>query len=90
MDGRVLIAVFASPVAEHLLHFAGHVGFRTVLVEPDPARLAEAKQLVAEVHRTTDEAPLGPDTDVVVTDHHRAELGPVFATYCLARPAGSA
>jgi xanthine dehydrogenase accessory factor len=77
MDGRVLIAVFASPVAQHVLHFAGHAGFRTVLVEPELARLLEARRLGAEVHRRTDDAPLGPDTDVVVTDHHRGELGAV-------------
>ncbi|MDA3648496.1 XdhC family protein [Saccharopolyspora indica] len=65
---RALIAVFASPVAEHLLRYGRDLGFRTVLVDPDPA----ADGAVAEVPE------LGPDTDVVVTDHHRAEIGPVL------------
>ena len=37
-DGRAVVAVFASPVARHLLDFARHAGFRTALVEPDPDR----------------------------------------------------
>ncbi|MER7012503.1 XdhC family protein [Saccharopolyspora sp. NPDC000359] len=68
--GRVLVAVFASPVAEHLLRYGRDLGFRTVLVEPDPERAGAAA--LAGVPE------LGPDADVVVTDHHRAELGPVL------------
>ncbi len=34
-----LVAVFASPVAEHLVHFAQHLGWRCVLVEPVPDRV---------------------------------------------------
>ena len=33
--GRVLVAVFASPVAGFLLRYARDAGYRTVLVEPD-------------------------------------------------------
>ncbi|KAA5838187.1 XdhC family protein [Saccharopolyspora hirsuta] len=68
--GRALVAVFASPVAEHLLRYGRDLGFRTVLVEPDPERAGDAA--LPEVPE------LGPDADVVVTDHHRAELGPVL------------
>ena len=35
---RVLVAVFASPVAECLARYAGDLGFRTVLLEPDSDR----------------------------------------------------
>ena len=38
---KTLIAAFASPVAEFLLHFAGDAGYRVVLLEPDPDRAAE-------------------------------------------------
>ena len=32
---RLLVAVFASPVADVLLRWGAELGFRTVLVEPD-------------------------------------------------------
>lgn len=70
-ESRTLVAVFASPVAEHLLRYGRDLGFRAVLVDPDPERAAAAG--------AASEVPeLGPDADVVVTDHHRAELGPVL------------
>ncbi len=40
-NGRVLIAVFSSPVAEYLLRYGRDAGFDGVLVEPDE-RLALA------------------------------------------------
>jgi xanthine dehydrogenase accessory factor len=36
---RLLVAVFASPVSEVLLRWGAELGFRTVLVEPDPGRV---------------------------------------------------
>ena len=73
-DERVLIAVFASPVAEHLLRYAGDLGFRAVLVEPDVERVAgvgvEGMRVYGAVPQELDGA-----VDVVVTDHHRSELG---------------
>ncbi len=75
--GRSLVAVFASPVAEYLLRFAAAAGFRVALVEPD---LARADAGWARRYPVTGE--IGPhldqDTDVVVTDHHRPELGTVL------------
>jgi xanthine/CO dehydrogenase XdhC/CoxF family maturation factor len=79
VGARTLVAVFASPVARYLLHFAADVGFRTVLVEPDPAR---ADGTVAALDGST----VDRDTDVVVTDHDRPELGP-FLRDALALPA---
>ena len=35
---RLLVAVFASPVSDVLLRWGAELGFRTVLVEPDPGR----------------------------------------------------
>jgi len=60
-----VVAVFASPVADHLLHFAGHLGWRGVLFEP----AGSADRL--------DGVDLS-DADVVVTDHDRPELGVVL------------
>ena len=73
---RTLVAVFDSPVARYLLRYAGDAGFRPVLVEPDPqhAGAADDGLIVADGF----EGYLGGSTDVVVTDHHRPELGPVL------------
>jgi len=70
---RALVAVFASPVAAHLLRFAADTGFRTALVEPDPERRAAFPDAFAGF-----DGVLGADVDVVVTDHHRTELGEVL------------
>jgi xanthine dehydrogenase accessory factor len=71
---KVLITVFASPVASYLLRYAGDAGFRAVLLEPDPARAAAASADGAELVASMD--AFAPGTaDVVVTDHHRDELG---------------
>jgi xanthine dehydrogenase accessory factor len=71
-----LVAVFASPVARSLLHFARDTGFRTVLVEPEPDRVTDTDRAYAdEVLTAPDPGVLHPGADVVVTDHHRPELG---------------
>lgn len=75
---RMLVAVFASPVAEFLLRYGHDAGYRTVLVEPDPERAKQTlPDLAAEVADGIGSYPDGP-ADVVVTDHHRPELGPVL------------
>jgi xanthine dehydrogenase accessory factor len=56
-DGRAVVAVFDSPVARHLVHFAATLGFRADLVDP------------------FDPVPIDDNTDIVVTDHDRPELG---------------
>lgn len=66
-DGRRLVAVFDSRVAENLLHFAEHVGYSTVLLEPVDGAVPDVAS-----------AEIDANTDVVVTDHHRNELGPVL------------
>ncbi|TNY34478.1 XdhC family protein [Thermomonospora catenispora] len=70
---RVLVAVFASPVARYLLRYGADLGFAVFLLEPAAERAAG----------WTDVAPIAPAdldgrADVVVTDHHREELGPVL------------
>ena len=82
---KTLIAAFASPVAEFLLHFAGDAGYRVVLLEPDPDLAASVRTTGYEV--TADAAKyMDAATDVVVTDHHRPELGVVLRD-ALASPA---
>ena len=73
VETKTLVAVFASPVAERLLRYGRDLGYRTVLVEPDPAR-RDDDAAVAGV----DGAGLDGDTDLVVCDHHRDELGEVL------------
>jgi xanthine dehydrogenase accessory factor len=73
---RALVAVFASPVSAFLLRYGADAGFGCLLVEPDPGRAAGAAiagfTVVPDVPGDLDGA------DVVVTDHHRDELGPVL------------
>jgi xanthine dehydrogenase accessory factor len=82
--GRVLVAVFASPVAACLLRYGADLGFRTVLVEPDADRRPAADAVVGSLAELDGDPELAA-ADVVVTDHHREELGPVLRD-ALARP----
>ena len=77
--GPVLVAVFASPTADVLLRWATELGYRALLLDPDPDRGAPATGF-AEL------ADDLADADVVVTDHHRDELGAVLRD-ALASPA---
>jgi xanthine dehydrogenase accessory factor len=83
---RLLVAVFASPVAEVLVRWGGELGFRTVLVEPgDLAVDVPADRMVRGFAELDDELAAG-NADVVVTDHHRDELGELLRD-ALERPA---
>src|SRR3984885_11725970 len=70
---RTLVAVFASPVSGYLLRYAADAGYRTLLVEPDPGRADAARMAGFPVLNAVPEDLDG--ADVVVTDHHRDELG---------------
>jgi xanthine dehydrogenase accessory factor len=84
---RSLVAVFESPVAAYLLRFAIELGYRTVLVEPDPTRLGGRPRTYADrIASTADPSFMDAGTDVVVTDHDRPELGKVLSEV-LALPA---
>lgn len=83
--GRTLVAVFATPVAQYLLRYAADVGYRPVLVEPDPVTAQQAADGLAEL-RTAIGGDVDAATDVVVTDHHRDEIG-VMLRDALATPA---
>ena len=83
---RLLVAVFASPVAEVLVRWGAELGFRTVLVEPgDLAVEVRADRTVQGFAELDDELADGT-ADVVVTDHHRDELGELLRD-ALVRPA---
>lgn len=78
-DSRTLVAVFASPVARYLLHFGRDLGYRTVLIDPTPSRVADADRAHAdEVSAVAKPTALDETSDVVVTDHDRPELGEVL------------
>jgi xanthine dehydrogenase accessory factor len=82
---RLLVAVFASPVSDVLLRWGAELGFRTVLVEPGVADVeVPADRTVAGFDELDDELAAGT-ADVVVTDHHRDELGELLRD-ALARP----
>jgi xanthine/CO dehydrogenase XdhC/CoxF family maturation factor len=71
---RVLVAVFAGAVSGFLLRYAADAGYRCLLVEPDAGRAADARMAGFEVAGAVPSG-LGDGADVVVTDHHREELG---------------
>ncbi|HEX2131866.1 MAG TPA: XdhC family protein [Actinophytocola sp.] len=76
-ESRTLVAVFASPVADYLIRYGRDLGYRTTLVEPERGRVTN------DEHAETTVVPRLPDgldgdTDIVLTDHHRPELGPIL------------
>jgi len=74
---RTLVAVFASPVAGYLLRYGADMGYRGLLLEPDEARAAGAAALGFPL-LTTIPDDLDDSADVVLTDHHRSELGVIL------------
>jgi len=73
-DGRTLVAVFANPVAEYLLRYAADAGYRVALVEPDAERAAAFNAAGVSVYPAVGSLP-DASSDVVLTDHHRDEIG---------------
>ena len=73
-DDRVLVAVFAGAVSGFLLRYAADAGYQGLLVEPDEARAAAARTAGLAVAGEVP-ADLDDRADIVVTDHHRHELG---------------
>jgi xanthine/CO dehydrogenase XdhC/CoxF family maturation factor len=76
---RRLVVVFESPTAEAMLRLAVEVGFQAVLVEPDETKLRGTPRPHGDrvVHDLA-AAGLDGSTDVVLSDHHRAEIGVVL------------
>jgi xanthine dehydrogenase accessory factor len=82
---RLLVAVFASPVAEVLLRWGAELGFRTALVDPVDTDVEVPADRTVRSFADLDEELAAGTADVVVTDHHRAELGELLRD-ALARP----
>lgn len=71
---RTLVAVFTSPVADHLIRYGHDLDYRTILVEPERARTSGVESAMATL-LTGIPTDLDDTADIVVTDHHRKELG---------------
>jgi xanthine dehydrogenase accessory factor len=86
-DSQAVVAVFDSPVAAYLLHFARDCGFATTLIEPRGDGAVEHAGAYADSVVTTVEArPMDDTVDVVVTDHDRPELGEVLRDVLATKP----
>jgi xanthine dehydrogenase accessory factor len=72
---RLLVLVFASPVAAVLARYGPDLGFRTVLVEPGEPAVDVPTDRTARGFAELDDELAAGTADVVVTDHHRDELG---------------
>ncbi|MEV4344035.1 XdhC family protein [Actinoplanes sp. NPDC049596] len=79
LSPRRLVVVFESAVGEALLRLAVELGFQSVLVEPDETRLQGPPKAHGDtfVHDLA-AARLDEHTDVVLSDHHREEIGAVL------------
>jgi xanthine dehydrogenase accessory factor len=76
MGPRRLVAVFASPVAEMLSRFGIELGFHVMVVEPDPTRLEGTPRPHGDgVVSDLGAAEADEHTDILLTDHHRPEIG---------------
>jgi xanthine dehydrogenase accessory factor len=73
-ESRTLVAVFASPVADYLIRYGRDLGYRATLVEPERARVSNEEHAETTVLTSIPE-DIDGHTDVIVTDHHRPELG---------------
>lgn len=87
-DGeRRLVVAYASPLALHLLSWGRELGFTTVLVEPDGNRVTAEQRAAADtVSHASADVEVTASTDVVITDHHREDLGAVMAPLVTANP----
>jgi len=72
---RLLVVVFASPVGAMLAGYAADLGFRTVLVEPGEPPVDVPADLRVRGFAELDSELAAGTADVVVSDHHREELG---------------
>ena len=81
-----LVLVFASPLAQELGVLADRLAWPITLIDPDRGRLDSDPVPYARCELTVAGGRIDDTCDVVVTDHHRDELGDVLAAV-LATPA---
>ena len=76
LSPRRLVVVFESPTAEAMLRIGMEAGFQSVLVEPDQSRLQGTPRAHGDLFvHDLEAAHLDEHTDVVLSDHHRPEIG---------------
>jgi xanthine dehydrogenase accessory factor len=85
-EDRRLVVVYATPLGSVLLRWAAELGFSSVLLEPDAGAVDDEHRTAGRIVTTPDEAAVDGHTDVVVSDHHRDDLGEVMAPLLLAGP----
>ena len=82
-----LVVLSASPVGLYLLHWGRELGYRTVLVEPDPDRVTDEHRSHADrVVTTVTDLELDERADVVATDHDTPHLIDLLAAALDASP----
>ncbi len=85
-EPRKLVAVFQTPISDFMLRLGVELGFHSVLVEPDAGLVSPVPQPNSDqVMHDVGAAGLDEFTDVVVTDHHRVEIGDILKTALEAR-----
>ncbi|MEX2504050.1 MAG: XdhC family protein [Egicoccus sp.] len=85
-DTKVLVAVYANDVAAYLLQWGRELGYSTVLLEPDASRITDGHRAVVDAVLSDPTNASVAGADVVVTDHHRDDIGPMMAPLVRARP----
>jgi xanthine dehydrogenase accessory factor len=84
---RRLVVVYATALGSYLAHWGRELGFTVTLLEPDTSRVTRAHRAGADtVLHDPASVPVDDTTDVVVTDHHRDDLGPTMAPLLGATP----
>jgi xanthine/CO dehydrogenase XdhC/CoxF family maturation factor len=72
---RSLVVVYAGQTGRYLTEFAEACEYRVTVVEPDPGLAAQARTWANDVVEEVAATRTDNGTDVVVTDHHRDDLG---------------
>jgi xanthine dehydrogenase accessory factor len=85
-EHRRLVVVYATPLASVLLRWGGELGFDTVLLRPEAGGDDDVDRVAGRVVPAPHAAGVDGHTDVVVSDHHRDDLGEVMAPLLLAGP----
>lgn len=78
----LLVAVFAGPVAHELLLIGARLGYSIALIEPVTPTMDTAVAAIPGLFGATEVSQLAAidgNTDIVMTDHHRDEVGPVLS-----------
>ncbi len=84
---RALVVVYATPLGASLVAWGRELGFDTTLLEPDPGSVTGSRRDGADrVVHAADDVEVSAIVDVVVTDHHRGDLGPTMAPLVRAGP----